>query len=231
MDALSFDIYYSLLNSLLITPEDYFENLEKTLGIEVPLEVIIETKKFDLVLTDDRIMKRILDAFNFFFVENVKFNTKESRFDVYIETENNQEVTVGYITENIYNEVVDVILQRVAIKVNDDSIDLEKVKNKRGLKIFKKILEGRRNLKKAKANSKENKEQSLSNIISSIAAYSPNTNYIDVWDLTIYEAQDLFNRLTIIDQYNINSTSTSVWGDEKKQFKIGAWHMCLHEDK
>ena len=54
VDALSFDIYYSLLNSLLITPEDYFENLEKTLGIEVPLEVIIETKKFDLVLTDDR---------------------------------------------------------------------------------------------------------------------------------------------------------------------------------
>lgn len=176
-------------------------------------------------------MKNIIEALNFFLVENVKFNIKDERFEVYIYSKDNKEKIVGYITKEIYNEVIDVILQRVGVNIKDDSIDLSKVKNKRGLKIFKKIMEERKKFKKAKQASEKSNEQSLPNIISSIAAYSPNTNYVNVWDLTVYEAQDLFNRLTVIDQYNINSTSTSVWGDEKKQFKIGAWHTCLYEDK
>lgn len=231
VDNITFDVYYSFLSSLIITPEDYFENLEKKYNVKIPLEAVIETTKFDLVLTDDGIMKNIIEALNFFLVENVKFNIKDERFEIYIYSEDNREKIVGYITKEIYNEVIDVILQRVGVNSKNDSIDLSKVKNKRGLKIFKKIMEERKKFKKAKQTSEKSNEQSLPNIISSIAAYSPNTNYVNVWDLTVYEAQDLFNRLTVIDQYNINSTNISVWGDEKKQFKIGAWHTCLYEDK
>lgn len=84
-------------------------------------------------------------------------------------------------------------------------------------------------MKKAKEQAGGGKHQSMANIISSVAAFCPNMNYVQIWDLTVYELYDLFSRLNIIDQYNISSTSVSVWGDEKKQFKFGVWNDNIHE--
>ncbi len=64
---------------------------------------------------------------------------------------------------------------------------------------------------------------SLPNIISSVAVRSLSLNWINIWDITIYQLFNEFERLQIIDQYDIASTQVSVWGDKEKKFKFGAW--------
>ena len=181
-------------------------------------------------MTDTSLLQSVVDAFNFFFTDEVYFDGDQLHFVVYTTNENGEENVVGYISRDNYSDIVNIILQRINIEIDDNEVDdLSKIKSKRGRKILEKIREGRKKMKKAKEKSSNGKQQSLANIISSVAAYSKNTNYIQIWDLTIYQLYDLFSRLNIIDQYNIASRSVSVWGDEKKQFKYGVWNDNIHE--
>ena len=228
---INYQEYCSYISALKITPDDYFENIEKQFGIKIPVEEILEITKFDLIMSDNSILQSVLNSFNFFFVEDVYFDMEKASFVVFVEEHDEQHI-VGHITRENYVDVVNIILQRINIEIDDNEIDdLSKVKSKRGRKIFEKIREGREKMKKVKENSSEGKTQSLANIISSVSAFSPNTNYVQIWDLTVYQLYDLFSRLNVIDRYGISSTSVSIWGDEKKQFKFGAWNDNFHDDK
>lgn len=230
IDDIKYYTYCSYIQALKITPDDFFDNLEEKYGIKVPVDQIIEITKFDLILSDGSLLQEIVDAFNFFFVEEVYFDPEQMVFVVCTMNDCEEENIVGYISRNNYSDIVNIILQRINIEVDENEVDdLSKVKSKRGRKIFEKIREGRKKMKKAKEQADGGKHQSMANIISSVAAFCPNMNYVQIWDLTVYELYDLFSRLNIIDQYNISSTSVSVWGDEKKQFKFGVWNDNIHE--
>lgn len=219
--------YCSYIQALKITPEDYFDVLEEKANVKVPIETIMEITKFDLLMSDSMLLQSVIDAFNFFFVEDVYFDPNQVMFVV---SENDDENIIGYITKDNYVDVVNIILQRINIEIDENEVDdLSKVKNKRGKKILEKIREGRKKMKKAKEKSSDEKKQSLANIISSVAAFCSNINYTQIWSLTVYQLYDLFSRLNIIDKYNISSTSVSVWGDEKKQFKFGVWNDNIYD--
>nr|DAT51456.1 MAG TPA: hypothetical protein [Caudoviricetes sp.] len=227
---LNYYTYCSYIQIFKITPDDYFEELENKFNIKIPIEEFAGMTKFDLLMTDTSLLQSVVDAFNFFFTDEVYFDGDQLHFVVYTTNENGEENVVGYISRDNYSDIVNIILQRINIEIDDNEVDdLSKIKSKRGRKILEKIREGRKKMKKAKEKSSNGKQQSLANIISSVAAYSKNTNYIQIWDLTIYQLYDLFSRLNIIDQYNIASRSVSVWGDEKKQFKYGVWNDNIHE--
>lgn len=230
VDEIKYYTYCSYIQALKITPDDYFDNLETKYGIKVPVEQIMEITKFDLLVSDTDLLQVVVNALNFFLVEEVYFDSDQMNFVVYTTNENDEENIVGYISRENYSDVINIILQRINIEVDDNEVDdLSKVKSKRGRKIFEKIREGRKKMKKAKEQSSGGKHQSMANVISSVVAFCPNMNYVQIWDLTVYELYDLFSRLNIIDQYNISSTSVSVWGDEKKQFKFGVWNDNIHE--
>ncbi len=60
-------------------------------------------------------------------------------------------VDVKAITKDNYTDVINIILQRVRITSDENEIDdLKKVKNKRGLKIYKQAIKGRKSLKRQK---------------------------------------------------------------------------------
>lgn len=229
---ISYFTYSSFVHCLMLTPQVYFDELEKK-GVKVDDETFLFTTKYDLLTLDNALFLSVLRALNFFFVESVVVNEKKYIDESVLEfhTINEKNNIVGVINEDNYSSIVNVILQMLSVDIEKDDVeDLSKVKNKRGKKIYEKILKGRRAMKKAKENaSNSTKRQSLPNIISSVAAFSNNTNYTQIWDLTIYQLYDLFNRLNLIDQYNITSTSVSVWGDEKKQFKTGSWNDNFHD--
>ena len=223
IDDIKYYTYCSYIQALKITPDDFFDNLEEKYGIKVPVDQIMEITKFDLILSDGSLLQEIVNAFNFFFVEEVYFDPEQMVFVICTMNDCEEENIVGYISRDNY-------LQRINIEVDENEVDdLSKVKSKLGRKIFEKIREGRKKMKKAKEQAVGEKHQSMANIISSVAAFCPNMNYVQIWDLTVYELYDLFSRLNIIDQYNISSTSVSVWGDEKKQFKFGVWNDNIHE--
>ena len=132
----------------------------------------------------------------------------------------------GIINSKNYYDVLDIILQRVHITPDNTEVtDITKIKNKRGLKIYKRLQKVKREFKKSSGG---NPDLSLPNIISSVAVRSLSLNWINIWDITIYQLFNEFERLQIIDQYDIASTQVSVWGDKEKKFKFGAWSSNIY---
>ena len=60
---------------------------------------------------------------------------------------------------------------------------------------------------------------------------SLNLNWINIWDITVYQLYDTFERLTINDQYESSKLSVSVWGDKEKKFRFGVWHNNIFHEK
>lgn len=225
ISKISYYTYCMFLSCLKQKTDDYFEMIKEK-GISIDENLIINSSKFDLIILDEYLRKIIINAFNFFFIEDVVFDNKNSDICTFNQDGN----LIGVINKDNYTDVINVILQRVRSysKLDDEEDILLKAKNKRGRKIFEKIYKERKKKQKTKV-SKGDDGQTLPNIISSVSAFSNNTNYVQIWDLTVYQLYDLFDRLTLIDQYNISSTGVSVWGDEKNQFQFGLWNKNFYE--
>ena len=95
--------------------------------------------------------------------------------------------------------------------------DLSKVKNKRGLRNYLKIHKGRKKFNKKTGG---NSSLTLPNIISSVAAKSNNLNWNTIWDITVFQLFDAFERLQIIDQYDVFSTQVAVWETKKRNSSL-----------
>jgi len=146
-----------------------------------------------------------------------------TKFDLILYDSN---LAKGIINSKNYYDVLDIILQRVHITPDNTEVtDITKIKNKRGLKIYKRLQKVKREFKKSSGG---NPDLSLPNIISSVAVRSLSLNWINIWDITIYQLFNEFERLQIIDQYDIASTQVSVWGDKEKKFKFGAWSSNIY---
>ena len=77
---------------------------------------------------------------------------------------------------------------------------------------------------------KNAKNFAIPNVISSVAAMSNNLNIVNIWDATLFQLFDQFNKLRTNDVHYINEVRVSVWGDEKKHFDPALWYKNLFED-
>lgn len=103
-----------------------------------------------------------------------------------------------------------------------------KFKNSAARKIYEKLLSAQ---KKEKKRRKADINLSLPNIISAVSNCHPTINPINVWDLTLFQLFDTFNRMRANKIYEIDSTRVSVWGDEKKTFDIALWYKNEYDKK
>lgn len=221
---ISYYMYSLYIAHLRMTPEEYFDIYHK--GEDVDIDYLINLTKFDLIKNDDRFRKIIQSALNFFFENSFEYYPEYGAFLSVKENDNNKEIT-GAITKDNYVQVVEVILQRVHITPDENEVDdISKVKNKRGRKIYERMMKARKQLKKTKAN---NPDLTLANIIASVATRSSNLNWVNIWDITIFHLFDEFERLQINDQYNIASTQVAAWGDKDNKFKFGLWSKNIYE--
>lgn len=118
--------------------------------------------------------------------------------------------------------------QICCIYSEDEDIKNLKFKNALAKKMYEKMLKAK---KKAQENKKVDINLSLPNIISSISNKHPSINYINVWDLTVFQLMDAFNRVQTNTMYEIDSTRVSVWGDEKKTFDFTLWYKNNYDNK
>lgn len=225
VDKITYQTYVNYIAFLRMNPEDFFNTFYPDKKVDI--EDIMNTTKFDLVRIDESFRSVILSALNFFFVEDFQY-INEPGYECFVVLDENQNITHA-ITKQTYNDVVNIILQRVHIEIEKDIVDdLSKVKNKLGKKIYEKIFARRKQFQKAKAN---NPDYDYANIIASIAAYNSSLNWINIWDITVYQLYDLFERTAINDRYESSKLSVSVWGDKEKKFKFGAWHNNIFSEK
>ena len=152
---------------------------------------------------------------------------------LYGDIEQNNEIAPenirGVISEDTFPQIIDIIQQICCIhsKADEDAAD-QNFKNDIARKLFEKMqkaLKKQEEERKVKAD----KNLSLSNIISSVSALHPSINLINIWDLTIFQLYDTFRRMQGNLIFDMNSTSVSVWGDEKNKFDQTLWHKNYYD--
>ena len=136
----------------------------------------------------------------------------------------NKQNVKGMINPMTLADVLDILQQVCCIKSNDPLDDPKpKFKNEKARRLYERML---------KANKKENKRKaqkdfynmSLPNIISATAAKNPGLNIINIWDATLFQLYDQFEKAQNDDAHYMNSVRVAVWGDEKNQFDPSLWY-------
>lgn len=236
ISELSFDRFNLYEAFLKMTPERYFTKVKKGEKEESYWNSLSDDAKkvitmFSLIREDEYLQKLYVEIFNFFFIETVVF--KEGLFIFLLkQIDSDDDLAMenirGVVHENSFVDVIELIQQICSIYEKEESMDEMKFKNNTARKIMEKILKGKKQQMEQK---KADINLSLPNIISAVSNKHPTINPVNVWDLTIFQLLDSFNRLQVNTMYGINSTRVSVWGDEKKTFDVSLWYKNNYDAK
>lgn len=219
--------YSHFLSLLVLTPQLYCENVNP-LKLEWYNGLSDDDKnKLSMVYfikNDKQLQNNYSSIFNFFFEENVIWNDSECVFFTYIETDDKGNIIpTGIIHSEIFAELCDVILQLCGVNSNDTKKSKLKFKNKAAKRIWEKT----QNIKN-KQNEKYAKNLELPNIISAVSAFSKTLNIITIWDLTVYQVYDQFQRIKNNVLFDINSTFVAAHGDSDGNFNPDQWYEYIN---
>lgn len=217
-----FGLYEGLLK---MTPELIYTKFKDEEGIKY-WESLNDAQKseielYDLIISDKNLIETYTNLFNFFFYERVIFFNDVFILlnkDILPEEEITEQHIKGVINKFSFNDVLN-ILQQICC-MNNEKTEQMKFKNKLAQKLYEKM-----NRKDTKP--KEDEKFSLPNIISAVSNYHPTISPITVWEMTLFQLYDSFNRLQINEIYQINRRKVSVWGDEKNSFDITMWYKNI----
>lgn len=225
--------YYEFF--LKMTPELFYTKIKGDDGKAYWDSLTEESKNemtlFDVISEEESLQKTYTDILNFFFVESVTF--REGFFillkeDIGSAEEIDTANIRGVIAKETFPQVLEFIQQICCIYDKDADVENQNFKNKLAKRLYEKML---------KAKKKENDEKkadinlTLPNIISSVSNKHPTISPITVWDLTVFQLLDSFNRTQINTMYDIDATRVSVWGDEKKTFNASLWYKNEYDKK
>ena len=225
---------------LKLTPNDYYEIINKDDAEQYWNILTDEEKKdtslYDIILLEESLRDAFLEVLNFFFVERVIFI---DNFFLVINTDDydtpDKEIEItrdnlkGIINPISFVEVIDIIQQVCCIK-SDDPLDepVPKFKNKKAKLLYERMLKAKEE-QKNRQRQKDFVNLSLPNIISATAAKVSGLNIINIWDATLFQLYDQFEKIQNDDAHYINSVRVAVWGDEKKQFDPALWYKNNYE--
>ena len=218
--------YYEFL--IKMTPELFFNKVKGEDG-KAYWESLSEEDRdkitiYDVIVDDEKLIHSYTEIFNFFFVEQVVF--KEGFFillkeDISEEDEFNTDNIRGVIAKDNISQVFELLQQICCIYEREEDLSNIKFKNGLAKKLYEKMLKAN---KKSKEEKKADVNMTLPNIISSVSNKHSSITPINVWDLTVFQLLDSFNRMQINTIYDIDATRVSVWGDEKKTFDVSLWY-------
>lgn len=217
-----YNIYLSFLsvdiktycNQIDVSKSGWYQSLSE--------EDKLNINMFDLINFDENLQNIFSEIFSFFFEENVIWDNENKLFITFVDyDENGQIIPIGTIYKDIFWELCDVILQRCGINRSDTNIDISKVKNKRALKILNKIKKAKEKLSKTTQNMDEIE---LPNLISSIAVKSNSLNFINIWNLTVYQLYEQFKKEQTNVYFDIQKMSVAAYGNKENTFKGNEWY-------
>ena len=257
---LDIDTYYKWMEK----EDDYFryysqEQKQKVLDVKKQYEELDTEEKlsvsfYDLLMYDELLICSFIEAFDFFFEEEVDFvvngneiTDAQFSFITYNKIDTPQKIKlnngneystiktnrklVGVINRSNFKDVVDIILQRNSVQMEEEitAEDLTKVKNKnKVMQLMEKMKKGQKQLDKTREKKREEKgiasDTELANIISCVAAKNHNgINMINIWDMTIYNLYEQFKLIRENNIHDAETLSVFVWGDKSNKFDIDAW--------
>lgn len=238
ISQITFDRFSFYEFFLKLSPETYYTKLRIENDGEAYWSSLTEEEQdqitvYDIIKEDEQIRNTYVEIFNFFFVETIiyqegffillKENTAIDKPD-----EIKKEQVRGAIAKDNFSQVLSLLQQICCIYNEEESLDDMKFKNNLARKLMEKMLKAK---KKEQETKKSDLNLTIPNIISSLANKHPSLNYLNIWDLTIFQLLDAFNRIQTNSMYDIDSTRVSVWGDEKKTFDVSLWYKNNYDKK
>lgn len=222
--ALSFEKFNLFQSFLKLTPEFYYTKIVEDgerIWDQMPEDIKYNMTLFSVIQSEQSLQQLYVDIFNFFFEENVLF--LDGMFILFdVDTDKSPEKICGIIDENLFPEVL-CIIQQICCIYDENQQEQKVFKNEATRKDYEKMQKDRREWDKQKEKVR-NANLSIPNIISALSNMHPTLNPINVWNLTLFQLLDSFNRVRANLIYNIDSTRVSVWGDEKKTFDLELWY-------
>jgi hypothetical protein len=185
---------------------------------------------YDIVLQSKEMQTVYQEIFNFFFSEKIVFVdgcfVVLNKQDIDIDSITVDDVR-GIIYKKNFDEVRDILQQVCGFNAKrDDSRKALTFKNDKARELYERIY-GKADDESDIKENLEGKEidynLTLPNIISAVSNCHPTISPLNVWELTIFQLVDSFQRTTINKVDGINRTSVAVWGDEDNTFKNDQW--------
>ena len=239
---LDIDTYYKWMEK----EDDYFryysqEQKQKVLDVKKQYEELDTEEKlsisfYDLLMYDELLICSFIEAFDFFFEEEVDFvvngneitdaqfsfitynkidtpqKIKLNNGNEYSTIKTNREL-VGVINRSNFKDVVDIILQRNSVQREEEitAEDLTKVKNKnKVMQLMEKMKKGQKQLDKTREKKREEKgmasDTELANIISCVAA--KNHNGLNMINIWDMTIYNLYEQFKLIRENNIHDAET-----------------------
>ena len=238
ISQITFDRFSFYEFFLKLSPETYYTKLRKENDGEAFWDSLTEEEQdkitiYNIIEEDEKIRSTYVEIFNFFFVETV---TYQEGFFILLKENTaidnpdkiKREQIRGAIAKDNFSQVMSLLQQICCIYNEEESLDDMKFKNNLARKLMEKMLKAK---KKEQETKKSDLNLTIPNIISSLANKHPSLNYVNIWDLTIFQLLDAFNRTQANSMYDIDSTRVSVWGDEKKTFDVSLWYKNNYDKK
>ncbi|GEM_PF-4741236 len=203
--------YYKLLNYCTISRTNITE------------EIAYDVTDFDILVNfmiyDEDKIKYVLDGFYFF--TGINFEIKSiSGNTVFVNSD-----TDAVIDGNNYSEFIRLV--KIANLIKDEK-DISKNPNfDKYIENAKKRLEERLR-KKGVALAKNNENEiSLLDLVSSLCSCHNSLNILNIWDLTLFQFQDQFQRTRLIEDFNIGIRSLLA-GAKKEEVKLEHYIKKIH---
>ena len=178
----------------------------------------------DYIMTNEIIRNQLLLSLNFFIEEHVALNVENGTFIVYTDLDNPTESQVGLISRDNFRDVFSVILQRCSLYDDNDEEDYDNMvfRDEETRRKWIKQREGAKERQKTKEKLNSIKFD-IGNIISAVCAEGIGITMLNVWDMTVYNVYDQFQRIRNNRVDKVVSTSISVWGDKKNEYDFDSW--------
>ncbi|KGM93358.1 hypothetical protein ADU90_06405 (plasmid) [Clostridium botulinum] len=182
--TLGYDIYNKSLNYICIDLKDIEYNYQSLANITT-LDFIINS-----CIQDANFKIMFLNALSLFLRSKMHFFDNK----IYV----NEILKENIITNDIFKSIQTII--KVQNSIEQKKEDGYNVKSKKGREILEKLKKGKEKLNKAK----ENLNLTLFDLVSIYCSYNNNTNLLDVWDYNMFQFNDQFQRIQILEQYDVN---------------------------
>lgn len=219
----TYPAYKSFLSMLLLDLATLYKsaNLQKyEWYMSLDDEQKNELSLYDEIISNESLQRDYVNSFNFFIKENVDYDKENSCFIVSIHNENSSSV-IGCITKETFPHVCRTILElhRISTKKPKKKV----FKNKLAERVWKMTH-------KEDSENVENVKLDLGNLISSLASFNKGCNIINIWEMTVFQLYDQFQREDYNVYYNISSRSVSIWGDKENKHDFSKWYENIFAD-
>ena len=202
---IGYDNYRSYLSLFLLSKADMLSMIgitdsESRLDSLSPIQLMTLIPDFRATL---------LGALKFFLRQEVCYTDS---FGFFLGFDRRVQLPLAHILE-----IRKIILQ--LCRVEDDTVqEAVSFQSERARKTYEKILKHK--AQKKKSSTANDADYDLSNLIGAVAAYSPTYSLLNIWELTVYQFYDQFERLSSKIQLDVIGQKWAAWGTEDFDFSV-----------